>query len=124
MKDKYRAWDRQEEEFIYDGVDGANEYLVTHHGIFWSPYDSTSPNWERFSYNRFEIEKLRGKDKNGRELYENDIIKIVYPDNKIDNKIKIVDDMMIQGIFALNKVTKLGNIHQNKDILNNKQEEK
>lgn len=147
---KFRAWSKERNEMYYKdmGINFQGEKLVC---LFTNPLNS--PIKEQIGYtiaNKIENEDLilmqyTGlKDKQGKEIYEGDIILSKYFDERIDKWVKrkaiiIFEDgcFMFQG--TKNKywispliniigdtwtIEVIGNIHENSELLDNKKEVK
>lgn len=108
---KFRVWDEPNKKMIYDVLNDLRYYL---------------------SYDVFEVMQSTGlKDKNGKLIYENDIVKTLYtkPNGEVINRNCIIE--YNRGAFWINygigasyldnddcTYEIIGNVFQDKDLLN------
>lgn len=117
---KFRAWDTQLKTFLYSGFGGRTFSIFI----------------KRVNCLRFLINQYTGlKDKNGKEIYEGDILKWIawgYPGNEIESneifinkhgdllhKVEWNDDgFNIPYTFEIQKYWEIiGNIHENPELI-------
>ena len=121
---KFRAWDKAEKRW-YDYED--SEIFIDLHG---QPLIYTAENPYPFANTDIELMQYTGlKDKNGKEIYEGDIIKYktIYKWDK--NPIKLKPVVFENGMFTPQGVIKylgnnievIGNIHDNPELLEDDQ---
>ena len=126
---KFRAWDKIDEKMLYP----KNTQLV-YHG------ESSDTGWTALQYGRYSETKnhiillqFAGlHDKNGKEIYEGDIVKIKFgippKDRKkgnwtFDTEIKVVEwDKYLHGFISLippkEDIEVIGNIFESPELLN------
>ena len=130
---RFRAWDKKNKRMLYKiqeaydggcvedekGNDVDNCYVDCFSSFF--PYDDNDKNEE------FIVEQCTGlKDKNGRLIYENDVVSCGFPDIgcvKWKNGgfwVSGVNYIMPWHFFIANKWEVLGNIHENPELLEDK----
>lgn len=130
---KFRAWDKKEKKMIFNGVEHAficlnlpeRESTEVHSGIM-------TPSTEE--YKRFDYMQFTGlKDKNGKEIYEGDIVADSprysnIPCSGVTDSAEIVEMTTISGSDDMGidcigyptyweRFEVIGNIYENKDLL-------
>ena len=127
---RFRAWDKKNKRMLYniqEAYDGGcvedekgNDVETCYVDCFSSffPYDDNDKNEE------FIVEQCTGlKDKNGRLIYENDVVSCGFPDIgcvKWKNGgfwVSGGNYIMPWHFFIANKWEVLGNIHENPELL-------
>ena len=129
---KFRAWDKKENHFIKDGFiidhrgDEIGEYSYRSQSFVWN---DTEPNYILMQYTGL-------KDKNGKEIYEGDIVRISFQKN---NPAGVQDDRWYTKITTVewadgyagfnpfcyqehyqnnaNLLEVIGNIYENSELL-------
>jgi hypothetical protein len=118
---KYRSWNEQAKCFIY---------FVN--GLY---YDADG-NQGCFAFNWENVEQFVGKNnKNDKEIYNGDIVvctygkydlekegltrigKIIYDDRTASFKVNVKDSAVLVGFYDINKIEKIGNIHENPELM-------
>ena len=139
---KFRVWVKDSEEYIEDE---AGECHINHKGELicgdWVD-DGYCGHYDYFNDDEVIVEQCTGlKDKNGKLIYEGDIVGYCYYDGTISDEKGIVkygefNCSCCDGVYGwyfdgsdiryandnYNEVIVLGNIHENPDLLENKDE--
>lgn len=155
MRDyKFRAWDIKQSKMVYDHdlyimPDSHDRELnkvtgfciVTNHGILFWIHETQLPHAtnEHFDhaviYNKdiILLEFTGLKDKNGKEIYEGDVISYQHPDLKEEHRGFIACeewlefyveqigewecDDLVRDFYRIEKFEVIGNIHENSDLM-------
>ena len=129
---KFRAWDNYSKSFIQD-----NEYLIGLDGKFYrmdfysgiANYEDGSLIWNELQ--NITLSQFTGLlDKNGKEIFESDILKIYYEGNQryYLKEVKWLNDAINKGRWdaldncAYTSCEVIGNIYQNPELLGGENE--
>lgn len=127
---KFRAWDKQDKRMIA-GEQDFIPLLVTSKGVFRLNPHHQEPLWALCEKERFELMQYTGLlDKNGREIYEGDIVHRKYHESNTVAVRKVVfhnDGFKLQetGKYtgfsllypAIEDIEVTGNIYENPELL-------
>jgi len=117
---KFRAWDLEKKEFhYYNGIFNVQPYTEQNKG-FALQYDGSSP-----KYHECIVEEFTGlKDKNGKEIYEGDILSKDGESEEdrltwvVEYKITPYNSFYDFGYMSrIDLCEIIGNIHENKELL-------
>ena len=131
MKDiQFRAWDKKDKRMIMHEQNFIPFLKVTNIGVFRLNPSIEEENWELMDRDRFELMQYTGlKDKNGKEIYDCDIISVKYNiadgvDKRGDRFKKITLNNLANLSEFLNEVLNgdsefgvIGNIYENLELI-------
>ena len=130
---KFRAWDKKDKRMIVDKQD-CIPLIVTNKSVFKLDPTSEKHRWIEINTNRFELMQSTGlKDKNGKEIYEGDIVKTTSNEliGKFKHKIYKIEFKEINCVagakyigfdfqFNVDEIEVIGNIYENPELLESK----
>lgn len=135
-KIKFRAWSEARKEYIDSGVDGHPDFAIMPRGEVIFRVGGLEFDYDEHDLRPEEviIEQFTGlHDKNGREIYEGDIVE--YKEYEYDDKSEVFRDVVTMSRFPVfwlekeetgyegeclvdHEYTKvIGNIHENPELL-------
>ena len=124
---KFRAWDKIDKRMIVDKQDFIT-LIVTSAGVFRMSATHESYLYSLMPIDRFDLMQVTGLlDKNGKEIYEGDILRVDYLFEYITIEVYFTDSAWcIKGKKTDDWISKwlpeelevIGNIYENKDLLN------
>ena len=118
---KFRAWDKKRGHFHW----GISNVCLTLGGNFMWQFGYNAPDFlSKEESEQFILQQYTGlKDKNGKEIYEGDIINRPYQDGSYDRKVvkscdggwnPFIDDMTTDKSFRYEII---GNIYENPSLI-------
>jgi len=115
---KFRAWDKKNKRFISPFF-----VRITGFGKIWIL--SENLDYVLDEENNIEITQFTGLcDKNGKEIYEEDIVKTKIGIGYVFNRLGcwFVEFQKELGYFSSSDIEVIGNIYENPELLENKEE--
>jgi uncharacterized phage protein (TIGR01671 family) len=114
---KFRAWEKTSKEMVYDVQNVSRKRIIGESAC--ESFQEVIESWE------YEIMQYTGlKDKNGREIYEGDILEYSTPLNDVVRRGAVVYTDRSEwavDLYLLNRIyhraTVIGNIYENQELL-------
>lgn len=136
MQPKFRAWDTKQNKMWSAEEMGQDQLTLSPDGRGFINVSGTSTKLSRYLPHLIPLQSTGLLDKNGKEIYESDIVLLPTPSSRALTKARIIWDEEIAGfclegfgensdwhcdyyrkILILRKFEVIGNIHENPELL-------